>query len=147
MTHMDINELIKYLPHRYPFLLVDRIIDIQLGSSLTALKNVTMNEPFFTGHFPQQPIMPGVLIVEALAQASGVLVLATEGKTAETSSLYYLAKIDKAKFREVVSPGDQLMLHIELIKSRSGTWKFATHATVGDSVVCEVNLTNCRKDT
>ena len=123
-TAMDINEVLRHLPHRYPFLLVDKVLNVQAGEGLTAVKNVSFNEPFFTGHFPQRPVMPGVLIIEALAQASGILVFVTEGSLPSPDSPTYLVGVDKARFKEVVAPGDQLKLHVQLLKSKRGMWKF-----------------------
>ena len=107
---MDIHEILKYLPHRYPFLLVDRVISCEPGKSISALKNVTMNEPFFSGHFPHYPVMPGVLIIEALAQAAAILTLKTANRETNEDSLYYFVGIDGARFKKPVQPGDQLIL-------------------------------------
>ena len=127
---MDIDEIRKYLPHRYPFLLVDRVVEFHERQSLVGIKNVTVNEPFFQGHFPEKPVMPGVLILEALAQATGLLAFSTGNRGAERDSLYYLVGIDKARFKQPVEPGDQLRLSVELIKIRRGIWVFNTEATV-----------------
>lgn len=136
---MDINEIMQYLPHRYPFLLVDRIIDIQQGESITGIKNVTFNEPFFQGHFPGQPIMPGVLIVEAMAQVGGVMAFLTltEGKG---KSVYFMS-IEKAKFRRPVVPGDQLRLEIKVVQQRGNVWKLSGSATVDGKLVSEADFT------
>jgi len=136
---MDINEIKQYLPHRYPFLLVDRIIDIQQGESITGIKNVTFNEPFFQGHFPGQPIMPGVLIVEAMAQVGGVMAFLslTEGKG---KSVYFMS-IEKAKFRRPVVPGDQLRLEIKVVQQRGNVWKLSGSATVEGKLVAEADFT------
>jgi len=131
---MDINEILKLLPHRYPFLLVDRVLEFQEGKSLVAIKNVTINEPFFQGHFPQKPVMPGVLILEALAQATGLLAFRTENRGAERDSLYYFVGIDKARFKRPVEPGDQLRLSVDLIKTKRGIWVFDAEASVDGSV-------------
>jgi 3-hydroxyacyl-[acyl-carrier-protein] dehydratase len=115
---LDIHEVIKHLPHRYPFLLVDRVLSYEAGKSLVALKNVTINEPFFPGHFPHRPVMPGVLIIEALAQATAILSFVTNGTLPDENSVYYFAGIEKARFRRPVEPGDQLMLEVELVRRR-----------------------------
>jgi len=127
---MDVVEIQNLLPHRYPFLLVDRVVEFHERQSLVGIKNVTVNEPFFQGHFPDKPVMPGVLILEALAQATGLLAFRTGNRGAERDSLYYLVGIDKARFKQPVEPGDQLRLSVELIKTRRGIWVFATEATV-----------------
>jgi len=127
---MDINEIQRLLPHRYPFLLIDKVVEFNEGQSLVGIKNVTINEPFFQGHFPEKPVMPGVLILEALAQATGLLAFRTERKGAERDSLYYFVGIDKARFKKPVEPGDQLRLSVELIKTKRGIWVFDTEASV-----------------
>lgn len=137
---MDINEILKLLPHRYPFLLVDRVVEMKLGESLSAYKNVSYNEPFFQGHFPQRPVMPGVLILEALAQATGLLAFRTSTQQAERDSLYYLVGIDKARFKRPVEPGDQLMLDVILTRSKRGIWVFDTRATVADKTVATAEI-------
>ena len=135
MTMLDINEIKNYLPHGYPFLLIDRILDYEKNKTLTALKNVTFNEPFFLGHFPAKPIMPGVLIVEAMAQASAILGKLSMEEQPEEGSLYYLVGIDKARFRQIVVPGDQLLLKIDLLTVRRNIWKFSANAQVEDKIV------------
>jgi 3-hydroxyacyl-[acyl-carrier-protein] dehydratase len=130
---MDIQEITNYLPHRYPFLLVDRVVEVDSGQRLVALKNVTFNEPFFQGHFPQKPVMPGVLIIEALAQATGLL--AMESEEVSGAAIYYLVGVDKARFKRPVVPGDQLMLEVSVTKQRRGIWSFSGKATV-DGAVC-----------
>lgn len=137
---MDINEILKLLPHRYPFLLVDRVVEIKLGESLSAYKNISFNEPFFQGHFPQRPIMPGVLILEALAQATGLLAFQTTTQQAERDSLYYLVGIDKARFKRPVEPGDQLKLDVVLIRQKRGIWVFDTKATVDGNTVATAEI-------
>ena len=137
---MDIHAVLSQLPHRYPFLLIDRVIACTPGDSLLALKNVTLNEPFFAGHFPARPVMPGVLIVEALAQATGLLAFATAKRSPEDDTLYYFVGIDKARFRRPVEPGDQLMLHAKLLRSLKGVWKFDTRAEVDGCVVATAVL-------
>ena len=130
---MDIHEVLRHLPHRYPFLLVDKVLDYQVNDYLVALKNVTFNEPFFTGHFPVKPIMPGVLIIEALAQATGLL--AMESRPEEVGSkLYYFVGIDKARFKRPVEPGDQLILTVKLRAVRRGIWMFTGEAMVDQAV-------------
>ena len=131
---MDINDIKNTLPHRYPFLLVDRVLEFESGKSLVAIKNVTVNEPFFQGHFPEKPVMPGVLILEALAQATGLLAFRSEGRDAARDSLYYFVGIDKARFKRPVEPGDQLRLSVEVIKVKRGIWVFDTEATVDGKV-------------
>jgi len=140
MSEMDINEIKKYLPHRYPFLLVDKVLACEPGKSILAVKNVTVNEPYFTGHFPVSPVMPGVLIVEALAQTSGLLTLRTIGRYPEKHELFYLVGLDNVRFKRMVLPGDTLHLDVELIKERSGLWKFKGTAKVGEDVACTIEL-------
>jgi len=137
---MDIHHILKQLPHRYPFLLVDRVLECKPGESLTAIKNVTINEPFFQGHFPHRPVMPGVLILEALAQATGLLAFATVGSAPDEQSLYYFVGIDKARFRKPVEPGDQLVLSVKMLRALRGVWKFDAQALVDGEVVCEGEL-------
>jgi len=141
---MDIQEILKYLPHRYPFLLIDRVLKIELAKSIVALKNVTMNEPFFTGHFPEFPVMPGVLILEALAQAAGVLFYKSTNLTPKDGILLF-AGIDNARFRRMVQPGDQLRLEIEVLRSKSKMWKLAANAYVGDELACSAELLSALK--
>lgn len=137
---MDIREILEHLPHRYPFLLLDRIVEIEPGKRIVALKNVTYNEPFFAGHFPHLPVMPGVLIIEAMAQAAAVLAFRTAGRKQDDKTVVYFAGIDHARFKRPVVPGDQLMLHAELTRSARGIWKFSSHAKVGDAVAAEAEL-------
>lgn len=137
---VNIHEILEYLPHRYPILLVDRVLSIEPSKSIVALKNVTINEPYFVGHFPQRPVMPGVLILEALAQAAGILVLKSMGIKPDANTLYYFVGIDKARFKKPVEPGDQLLLHVSITRSAVGVWKFAAHATVEGQVVAEAEL-------
>ena len=136
MTTLDIHQILKLLPHRYPFLLVDRVLDMEKGKRITALKNVTMNEPFFNGHFPGHPVMPGVLILEALAQASAILAYKTEGLD-PARKVTYLMAIDNAKFRRPVVPGDRLTLEVEVIKHKGAIWKQRGTATVDGQKVAE----------
>ena len=140
MTILNINQIKKILPHRYPFLLVDKVIDFKNGEYLTAVKNVTVNEPFFQGHFPQQPIMPGVLIIEAMAQATALYgELAMKGGM-DDDILYYLVGVDKARFRQTVGPGDQLVLQINFNTVKRNIWKFTTTASVDDKMVASAEL-------
>ncbi|MEN8803783.1 MAG: 3-hydroxyacyl-ACP dehydratase FabZ [Thiogranum sp.] len=137
---MDVLEIQNLLPHRYPFLLVDRVVEFHEGQSLVGIKNVTVNEPFFQGHFPEKPVMPGVLILEALAQATGLLAFRTGNRGAERDSLYYLVGIDKARFKQPVEPGDQLRLSVKLIKTRRGIWVFDTGATVDGKMAATAEI-------
>ncbi len=137
--NFDVNKIMELLPHRYPFLLVDRVIDAVPGESLTAIKNVTINEPFFQGHFPGQPVMPGVLILEAMAQGTGLLAFSDMQDT-HLSKLYMLVGIDKARFRGQVLPGDQLTLKINLKRNMRGIGIFECQASVGDEVVAEAEM-------
>ena len=137
---MNINEVKNYLPHRYPFLLVDRVLELEVGKSLVAIKNVTFNEPQFTGHFPSQPIMPGVLIVEALAQATGILAFKSEVGKPKDGQIYMLVGVDKVRFKRMVEPGDQLRLEVEVMTVKRGMWKFACTALVDDKVVTAAEL-------
>jgi 3-hydroxyacyl-[acyl-carrier-protein] dehydratase len=130
---MDIKRIMELLPHRYPFLLIDRVIDVEPGERLVAIKNVTINEPFFTGHFPQKPVMPGVLIAEALAQATGLLAMDTADVAG--AGIYYLVGLDKTRFKRPVVPGDQLQLEVSILKRRRGIWTFTGRATV-DGELC-----------
>ncbi len=137
---MEIHEILRYLPHRYPFLLIDRVLACTPGKSLAALKNVTINEPFFQGHFPHHPVMPGVLIMEALAQATGILAFCTNDTRPDENSLYYFVGIDKARFRHPVHPGDQLRLEVELLRATRGVWKFSALAKVDGRLVSNAEL-------
>ena len=140
MTVFDINQIQKLLPHRYPFLLVDRVVEFEKGKSIRAYKNVSFNEPYFTGHFPQKPIMPGVLILEALAQAAGILAFGTLDVEADDNSVYYLVGIDGARFKRPVEPWDQLTLEVELVRQMRNIYKFNAVARVGDEMVAEAEL-------
>lgn len=140
MKSADINEIMRLLPHRYPFLLVDRVLECNPGRDILAIKNVSMNEPFFGGHFPQRPVMPGVLIVEALAQAACLLGIWSAEDGMEDGTLYYFLGIDRARFKRPVEPGDQLRLHVRLNTAKRGIWKFAAEAKVGDDIVCEAEI-------
>jgi beta-hydroxyacyl-ACP dehydratase FabZ len=145
---MDISEIMNFLPHRYPFLLVDRIISFKEGEEITGIKNVTINEQFFQGHFPGNPIMPGVLTIEAMAQVGGILALkslASSGEDYRKKGVYFLA-IEKAKFRKPVVPGDQVTFKVTVIKSRGEVWKMAGTALVDDNVVSEAEFTAMMTD-
>ena len=137
---MDINAVLKQLPHRYPFLLVDRVIACVPGKSIEAIKNVTINEPFFQGHFPHRPIMPGVIILEAMAQAAGILAFKTAGVVPDDGSRFYFVGIDGARFRRPVEPGDQLVLKATLERALRGIWKFSTLAEVDGKEVCSATM-------
>jgi len=137
---LDVKEIQKYLPHRYPFLLVDRILEIELEKRVVALKNISVNEDLFNGHFPGNPIFPGVLIIEALAQAAGVLGFKTMDKTPEDGSVYLFVGADNVRFKRQVVPGDQLILTAEVVKVRRGIWKFACTAKVDDELVCSADI-------
>ncbi|EAR54395.1 (3R)-hydroxymyristoyl ACP dehydratase [Photobacterium sp. SKA34] len=141
---LNITEIQELLPHRYPFLMIDRVTNYDEGKTLTAIKNVSVNEPQFTGHFPNMPVFPGVMILEAMAQATGLLAFKTFGAPAE-NELYYFASIDKAKFRKPVGPGDQLILNVEFIKERRGIALFNGVATVDGEVVCSAELKCARR--
>lgn len=140
---LDIEAILGQMPHRYPFLLVDRITECVPGSHIVGLKNVTINEPFFSGHFPGNPVMPGVLIIEALAQATGILAYSTVNKTA-ADEVYYLASVDKVRFKRPVVPGDQLILHGKLERCMRNVWRFATHAEVDGKLVARAELMAAR---
>ena len=140
MNSLDIHEVLKYLPHRYPFLLVDRVLTFKADESLTALKNVTINEPFFQGHFPHRPVMPGVLIVEAMAQACAILSLKSLGTLPNENSVFYFVGIDKARFKRPVEPGDQLILKGTIKRKMKGIWLFDSSAYVGDELCCSAEL-------
>jgi len=137
---LDIHEILKHLPHRYPFLLIDRVTDYKEGEYLHAYKNITYNENFFTGHFPIRPVMPGVLILEALAQATGILAFKTNNALPTDDSLYYFVGIDNARFKRPVEPGDQLVLEVKLVKHKGPVWKFSAEAKVDGKVVASADL-------
>jgi len=142
---MDIHEILKLLPHRYPILLIDRVLEIDPGKSLVALKNVTINEAFFMGHFPNRPVMPGVLILEAMAQAGAVLAYKSTNTSPSDGSLFYFAGIDNARFRRVVEPGDQLRLEVKVLRAKSEIWKLEGSAYVGDELACSGEFMSARK--
>lgn len=137
---MDIHEILKYLPHRYPFLLVDRVLECEPGKRISALKNVTINEPFFPGHFPHHPVMPGVLIIEALAQAAAILSFKSMDTQPDEQSVYYFVGIDGARFKRPVSAGDQLILNVEITRTVKGIWKYSAQALVDGKVATEAEL-------
>lgn len=140
MNSMDIHKVLEYLPHRYPFLLIDKVLHCDPGKRIVALKNVTINEPFFAGHFPHHPVMPGVLIIEALAQAAAVLTFKTHNHKADDNSVYYFVGIDKARFKKPVMPGDTLELNVEIKRFARAIWWFSAHARVGEQIVTEAEL-------
>jgi 3-hydroxyacyl-[acyl-carrier-protein] dehydratase len=140
MSAMDIHEILQYLPHRYPILMIDRVLDVVPGERITAVKNVSINEPFFPGHYPHHPVMPGVLIVETMAQAAAVLSFKTMGNKPNENSVYYFAGIDNARFRRPVSPGDQLILEVSILTAKRGIWKYSGVAKVDGQVAAEAEL-------
>ncbi len=140
MNAMDINQILEHLPHRYPFLLVDRVLECVPGESILALKNVSINEPFVPGHYPHHPVMPGVLVIEALAQTAAILSFKTMGATADPNNVYYFVGIDGARFKKPVGPGDQLKLSARLTMNRRGMWKFSCQAHVDGMLACEAEL-------
>jgi 3-hydroxyacyl-[acyl-carrier-protein] dehydratase len=137
---MDIHQILKLLPHRYPILLVDRVLSVEKGQRIQALKNVTINEPFFTGHFPHRPVMPGVLMLEAMAQAAALLTFHTLGVAPDDKTVYYFAGIDGARFKRPVEPGDQLVMDVTLERAKASIYKFKGVTRVGDEVACEAEL-------
>ena len=137
---MDIHQILRRLPHRYPILLVDRVLELEKGKRIRALKNVTINEHFFVGHFPQRPVMPGVLMLEALAQAAAVLGFETHDITPDDKTVYYFAGIDGVRFKRPVEPGDQLILDVSVARMRAGLWKFDAKALVGEEIAVEAEL-------
>ena len=139
-TSMDIHEILDHLPHRYPFVLIDKVTSMDLGNEITAIKNVTINEPFFPGHFPYHPVMPGVLIVEAMAQAAAILSFKTMDAKPSEESVYYFAGIDKARFKKPVGPGDQIILNVKIDRVLKGIWKYSGTASVSDEVVAEASM-------
>ena len=140
MNGMDINKILEYLPHRYPFLLIDRVLSCEPGKRLAALKNVTINEPFFQGHFPHHPIMPGVMIIEAMAQACAILAFHSEQHRADERLIYYFVGIDHARFKKPVMPGDTLRLEVALERHVRSIWKFTAQALVADAVVAVAEM-------
>ena len=146
MNSMDIHQILEHLPHRYPFLLVDRVLECESGKSIHAYKNVTINEPFFQGHFPHHPVMPGVLIMEALAQAAGILSFVTMGQKPDDDSVFYFVGIDNARFKRPVMPGDQLHLHVEVVRQIRGIWKYKVEARVDGDVAAEAELMCAKRE-
>lgn len=137
---MNIHEILEHLPHRYPFILVDKVLSLDLGKEITAVKNVTVNEPFFPGHFPYHPVMPGVLIVEAMAQAAALLSFKTMDTKPNEESVYYFAGIDNARFKKPVGPGDQIILNVKIDRILKGIWKYKGVATVENDIVAEASM-------
>lgn len=142
---MDIHEILELLPHRYPFLLIDRILEIDLGKSIVALKNITMNELHFIGHFPNRPVMPGVLMLEAMAQAGCVLAYKSTNTKPTDGALFYFAGIDNARFRRVVEPGDQLRMEVTVVRAKKDIWKLTGSAYVGEELACSADFMSARK--
>ena len=140
MMTMDIHEILKRLPHRYPFLMVDRVLELEHGKRIKALKNVSANEPFFPGHFPLRPVMPGVMMLESLAQAAALLTFDAMNASPDDKALYYFAGIDAARFKRPVEPGDQLVLDVFLDRMKSGVFKFSARAMVGSELAVEAQL-------
>jgi 3-hydroxyacyl-[acyl-carrier-protein] dehydratase len=140
LNSMDIHQVLEYLPHRYPFLLVDRVLSCEPGKNIVALKNVTINEPFFGGHFPHHPVMPGVLIIEALAQAAAILTFKTAGAKGDDKSVYYFVGIDNARFKKPVTAGDAMQLSVMLLRNVRGIWKFQAEARVEGAIVAQAEL-------
>jgi 3-hydroxyacyl-[acyl-carrier-protein] dehydratase len=137
---MDIRAILEHLPHRYPFLLVDRVLELEKGKRIVAIKNVTINEPYFTGHFPYLPVMPGVLQIEALAQAAGILSFQTMGRVSDQGSVYYFVGVDNARFKRPVVPGDQLRLEVEIVRIARSIWKYAGRPRVAGPLGAEAAL-------
>ena len=146
MNTMDIHEILQHLPHRFPFLLIDRVVSCVPGEYIHAYKNVTINEPFFAGHFPHYPVMPGVLIMEALAQAAGVLSFKTMGEKPDDDSVFYFVGIDAARFKKPVVPGDQLHLHVKIARQMRGVWKYKAEGRVDDLIVAEAELMCAKRE-
>lgn len=140
MKSLDINQIKEYLPHRYPLLLVDRVLDWESGKQITTIKNVTINEEFFNGHFPHKPVMPGVLTIEALAQSAALLAFLTIGQKPDDNAVVYFVGIDGARFKRPVEPGDQLKMQVEILRQSRGIWKFHAKATVDEQLVVEAEL-------
>ena len=139
-TSMNIHEILDHLPHRYPFVLIDRVLSLEAGKEIVAVKNVSVNEPYFPGHFPYHPVMPGVLIVEAMAQAAAILSFKTMGAKPTDDAVYYFAGIDNARFKKPVSPGDQIILKVSIDRILRGIWKYKGVALVDDAIVAEAEM-------
>ena len=146
MNSIDIHKVLQMLPHRYPFLLVDRVLDYTKGDRLTAIKNVTINEPFFPGHFPSRPVMPGVLVVEAIAQACGLLTFVSEENLLTENGVFLFVGIDKARFKRQVEPGDQLRFEVKMVRKMRGIWMYQGNAFVGEELACSAELMCTYKD-
>ena len=140
MAEMDIHQVLEYLPQRFPVLMIDRVLECEPGKRILALKNVSANEPYFPGHFPRRPVMPGVLILEAMAQAAAILAFRTLGTRPDENSVYYYAGIDDARFKRVVEPGDQLRIEVLILGSKRGVWKFGCTARVGDALAAQADI-------
>ena len=140
VTTLDIKQILEYLPHRYPFLMIDRVLSVEPGKKVVALKNVSINEPYFVGHFPHHPVMPGVLMIEALAQAAAILTFTTENHKADANMVYYFVGIDNARFKRPVTAGDALRLEVTLTRNMRGLWKFHGEAFVEDVLAAEADL-------
>jgi 3-hydroxyacyl-[acyl-carrier-protein] dehydratase len=147
MSAMNIHDILEHLPHRYPMLLVDRVLELEPGKRILALKNVSINEPFFPGHFPHHPVMPGVLVIEAMAQAAAILTFKTRGLKPDENSVYYFVGIDEARFKRPVVPGDQLLLEVSIERNVRGIWKYVGQARVGDQLVAEGKLMCTNRET
>jgi 3-hydroxyacyl-[acyl-carrier-protein] dehydratase len=143
---MDIHDILQHLPHRYPFLLVDRVLECEPGKNIVALKNVTINEPFFPGHYPHHPVMPGVLIIEAMAQVAAILSFKTMGSLPSDDSVYYFVGIDEARFKRPVGPGDQVIFKVAIESSKRGIWKYVATAEVDGKIVAEGKLMATLRD-
>ena len=137
---MDIHEILEHLPHRYPFLLIDRVLSVDPNKSIVAMKNVTINEPFFPGHYPHHPVMPGVLVIEAMAQAAALLTFKSQGTKPDDKTVYYFVGIDNARFKRPVSPGDQVIFKVEIMFNKRGLWKFSAVAEVDGQVAAEAQI-------
>jgi len=145
-TQMDIHDILQHLPHRYPFLLVDRVLEVEPGKNIVALKNVTINEPFFPGHYPHHPVMPGVLIIEAMAQVAAILSFKTMGALPSDDSVYYFVGIDEARFKRPVGPGDQVIFRVAIESTKRGIWKYVATAEVDGKIVAEGKLMATLRD-
>ena len=146
MSDIDIHQIQRILPHRYPFLLIDRVLECRPREALVAIKNVTINEAFFQGHFPHRPVMPGVLILEAMAQATGLLAFHSMGSNSNEDTMYYLVGVDKARFKRPVEPGDQLVIEVSLLREIRSIWKFSASAKVGGRLVSSAELMTTQQD-
>lgn len=145
-AQMDIHEILNHLPHRYPFLLIDRVLSVEPGKNIVALKNVSINEPFFPGHYPHHPVMPGVLIIEAMAQAAAILTFKTQANKPDEDTVYYFVGIDAARFKRPVSPGDQLIIKVEILRNMRGLWKFSAVAEVDGQIAAQAEIMCTMRD-